>query len=458
MNLGRETEYLEFKETTSELEAALIDICAMLNKHGRGVLYFGAKNNGDVRGFQIGDSTERDISRKIYESIKPQIYPDIETEMIDESKGYIKVSFEGTNIPYSAFGRYYMRVADESRELNPDELSQIIMSVNYKSWERKASPVTVDRIDEKTLKEFFNDAVSCDRLPKTKYNKKQLLEKLNLLSEDKKYLNNAGRYLFSSDEPIELKMGVFATDEKNTLIDINPVKGNIFQLLKEAENYIKKNIHWSVDVNGFYRNEIPEIPVEALREIIVNSFAHADYLGWSKNEIDIHPGRVAIYNPGAFPDEFVPEDFVERDISSKIRNEIICDVLYKCRAVETWGTGLKKTYRLCKEAEVRVGYQKEVDGFWFFFYRNSAKDGTNDVTNSISDKNNDQLNLSELEMIILSEIEKNDTITRQELSKTTGRSVRTIQRTLENLKEKKRLERIGSARSGQWLVKKQLTK
>ena len=67
---------------------------------------------------------------------------------------------------------------------------------------------------------------------------------------------------------------------------------------------------------------------------------------------------------------------------------------------------MKKTYRLCKEDEVRVGYQKEADGFWFFFYRNSAKDGTNDGTNSISDKNNDQLNLSELEMIILSEIEK----------------------------------------------------
>ena len=213
-----------------------------------------------------------------------------------------------------------MRVADESRELNPNELAQIIKTVNYKSWERKASSVTTDQIDEKTLKEYFNDAIGCERLPKTKYNKKQLLEKLNLLSEDKNHLNNAGRYLFSNDEPIELKMGVFATDEKNTLIDINPVRGNIFQLLKEEENYIKKNIHWSVDINGLHRNEIPEIPVEALREIIVNSFAHADYLGWSKNEIDIHPGRVAIYNPGAFPDEFVPEDFVERDISSKIRS------------------------------------------------------------------------------------------------------------------------------------------
>ena len=245
-------------------------------------------------------------------------------------------------------------------------------------------------------------------------------------------------------------MGVFATDEKNTLIDINPVKGNIFQLLKEAENYIKKNIHWSVDINGLHRNEIPEIPVEALREIIVNSFAHADYLGWSKNEIDIHPGRVAIYNPGAFPDEFVPEDFVERDISSKIRNEIICDVLYKCKAVETWGTGLKKTYLLCKEASVKVGYQKEIDGFWFFFFRNSAKNGTDNVTNVGTNIN--EKYLTELELIILSEIEKDNAISRQKLSNLTGRSVRSIQRTLDSLKEKGILQRTGSTRNGSWLV------
>ena len=72
MNLGRENEVLEFKETTRELTEAIIDIVAILNKHNRGTLYFGVKNNGDVLGFQIGDSTERNISRKIFERIKPQ--------------------------------------------------------------------------------------------------------------------------------------------------------------------------------------------------------------------------------------------------------------------------------------------------------------------------------------------------------------------------------------------------
>ena len=48
MNLGKENEQIEFKESTSELSDALIDITAILNKHNCGTLYFGVKNNGDV--------------------------------------------------------------------------------------------------------------------------------------------------------------------------------------------------------------------------------------------------------------------------------------------------------------------------------------------------------------------------------------------------------------------------
>ena len=53
MNLGGENEQQEFKESTSELTAAMDDISAILNKHQRGILYFGVRDNGDVIGFQM---------------------------------------------------------------------------------------------------------------------------------------------------------------------------------------------------------------------------------------------------------------------------------------------------------------------------------------------------------------------------------------------------------------------
>ena len=45
MNLGKESETLEFKKTTGELKEAMISISSILNKHGVGTLYFGVKQN-----------------------------------------------------------------------------------------------------------------------------------------------------------------------------------------------------------------------------------------------------------------------------------------------------------------------------------------------------------------------------------------------------------------------------
>jgi ATP-dependent DNA helicase RecG len=80
----REDETNEFKKSTSELNEAMISISSILNKHGNGVIYFGLKNDGTPNKFTINDSTIRDVSRKIYESIKPQIFPEIKTETIDD--------------------------------------------------------------------------------------------------------------------------------------------------------------------------------------------------------------------------------------------------------------------------------------------------------------------------------------------------------------------------------------
>ena len=446
MNLGKESETKEFKETTAELEEALIDMTAMLNKHGHGELYIGVKNNGDVCGFQIGESTSRDVERKIFESIKPALHPTI-TEETEEGKKYIKVVFSGISKPYCCSGKYYIRVNDVSRELSPLELTTLILNSNYQKWEEMVSSSILDDADENALREFLTKAIEAKRMGEEKYDRDALLNKLGLVFEDGFHLNNAGRILFSKSGPIKLKMAVFATNEKRTFLDINERQGNIFSLIDEAEAYVKKNIRWGASIVDFERIETPEIPVEALREIIVNSFAHANYIGTSVHEIDIHPDRIAIYNPGSFPDGFIPEDFRNKSISSKIRNELICDVLFKCRKIESWSTGFRKTFSLCEEAGVEVGYEKEYDGFWFFFKRK----GYEPSKTTEFDSNG----LSELTQIVLSEIEKNPYVTRDSLSSITGRTSRHIQRSLDVLKEKGIIIRVNGNRNGHWEVKKQ---
>lgn len=73
INIGSENEQVEYKKSTGELKEGIVSICSILNKHGSGDLYFGIKNNGDVIGQKIGESTLRDVSRAIRENIKPAI-------------------------------------------------------------------------------------------------------------------------------------------------------------------------------------------------------------------------------------------------------------------------------------------------------------------------------------------------------------------------------------------------
>ena len=48
LKFEKETETLEFKKTTGELKEAVISVASILNKNGKGEVYFGIKNDGKV--------------------------------------------------------------------------------------------------------------------------------------------------------------------------------------------------------------------------------------------------------------------------------------------------------------------------------------------------------------------------------------------------------------------------
>src|SRR3990167_8686484 len=104
----KENETTELKKSTSELKEAIISICSILNKHGKGTVYFGIEDDGRVVGQQIGKSTIKDISKSISDHLEPKIYPDIKIQKLS-GKDCIVVNFSGLDTVYSAFGRYYLR-------------------------------------------------------------------------------------------------------------------------------------------------------------------------------------------------------------------------------------------------------------------------------------------------------------------------------------------------------------
>ena len=74
MNFKIETEFVEFKNSISQLPRAIEALSAMLNKHGEGKVYFGVNDNGKVIGVELGNKTIKDISQQISEKITLVIF------------------------------------------------------------------------------------------------------------------------------------------------------------------------------------------------------------------------------------------------------------------------------------------------------------------------------------------------------------------------------------------------
>jgi ATP-dependent DNA helicase RecG len=218
-----------------------------------------------------------------------------------------------------------------------------------------------------------------------------------------------------------------------------------------AMGYIIRNIRWKVLIDGeeVQRQEIPEIPLDALREAIVNSFAHARYDLAVQHEIDIFSNRISIVNPGSFANEFEPIDFVSRDIHSFLRNETIARVLYLCKDVETFGSGIRKIYSLCNAAGVEIKYENADTDFKIEFSRIDRN------KSPLSGQENGQINdhISDLEQAVLSCLREKPEMTNAELIVKTGKSQRTITRVLASLKGKGLINRIGSNKTGYWNVR-----
>lgn len=369
MGFGIETETLEFKKTTAETKEAINSICAILNKHGKGEVYFGIASGGKIIGQTVTEQTLRDIGIAISNAIAPKIYPEISCVTI-EDKNCIRIKFEGVEQPYYANGKAKIRVADSDLDMSPSELERYILNKNSfaDKWENKISNTDIEAVDEKLLKRYLDKAKDKKRINLEYTDKKTVLNKLFLTLDGK--LLNAGKVLFCESEMAELQMAIFATGERLTFNDIKRMHGDIFTLIDAAELYVRSNINWKVKFDGsMQRKEIPEIPVEALREAIVNSFCHKNYAVMEANEVAIFKDRIEIYNPGSFPSGYQPEDFIKGSERPVRRNPLIAQILYYSQDAENFGTGLKRIVQSCSEAGIKVEFKTTKAGFVSVFYR-----------------------------------------------------------------------------------------
>ncbi|MDR1604169.1 MAG: hypothetical protein LBS10_05185 [Gracilibacteraceae bacterium] len=235
-------------------------------------------------------------------------------------------------------------------------------------WDGELSRKTVDDVDETVLKDYLDQANRAGRIGFFYTTREDVLNRLNMVVDGK--LKNAAYALFVGSNMLEVQMAIFAGTERLTFNDIQREHGSIIDLIRISERYVRSNIRWRVKFDGsLERKEIPEIPVDAVREAIINSYCHRDFISSQNNEVVIYKNRIEIYNPGTFPAGLKPEDFIEGNEPSVKRNPQLAQLMYYSRDIENFGTGLKRISTACKESGVKLEFRLMKRGFAVAFYR-----------------------------------------------------------------------------------------
>jgi len=446
-NMRTESETLELKRSTSELKEGAISVASILNKHQKGELYFGVRNDGTVVGQTVSEQTVRDVSRTLSERIEPRVYPKIERVRL-EGKDCIRVRFSGNDIPYLAFGRAYIRVGDEDRLLSARELERMFLSRNrdHAPWESETSERTFSEVHAPTLRRVIKKANEAGRIDFDFGNVKGILKKLGLM--DRGRLLKAAEALFCKHNAVEVQAAVFAGTDKTTFIDIKQFKGTLFSLLEQSEAYVKEHMDWRVKFGKLEREEIPEIPVDALREALVNSLCHRDFRIPKGNEVAIFKDRIEIFNPGDFPEGYKPQDFIKGEERSIPRNPLIAGVLFQSKDIEKWGSGLKRISKECTANGVPVDFKVLKSGFLVTFHRQAAKVAGEKGWERLGEGLGERL--GETGRKILNLIRRDKYITIGSLSKKLGISTTAIEKNLAGLKKRGSLRRAGPDKGGHW--------
>jgi len=386
------------------------------------------------------------------DNTEPKAFPNVEVRQIN-GKDCIVVEALGTISPYFAYGRAYIRVGESDKAMSAHEIETRMQSKKKFLWESEISKKTLADVNEELVKEFMRKARAAKRIDFDFVDVKTTLHKLSLL--DRNQLTRAAEILFCDENSMEVQAAIFAGTDKLTFLDIKSFKGNLFSLRQQAEIYVKEHMKWRAELKGGPRKEIPEIPVEALREAVGNSLCHRDFSNPKGNEVAIFKDRIEIYNPGLFPQEINPEDFFIGGEHSILRNPLIAETMYKSKDIERWGSGIKRIHDECVVAGVQVEFKRLKTGFVVVFYRPKWEEGEGleeggqkRWSEKVVRKGGQKLSTKQI--VVRDLIKQDPYISRKALSETLGIHESAVQKHIDALKAKEVIKRIGPDKGGHW--------
>ena len=454
-----ESRTLELKKTTGELKDAMHTACAFLNSEGGWLIFGITPNSLKMVGQEVTDSTQRELAQAL-SLFEPAI--DIRVEYIDipdiPERKIIAINFDGWvwgKNPYTYHGCPYYKVESTTRVMPRDMFEERLKAAkpHQLSWERLlADDFDLTELNENHILNAVRMGVRGGRMPASALSLsiEDILTKFSLMKNGQ--LMQAAIALFAhnvEDYPqLLLRMSRFKGVNKQEFVDSQRARGDFFDLLDAGMDFCFKHLNLHGRVVGLQRDEKLEIPVEALREALINALCHRSYDSISGSvSLAIYDDRLEIENPGRFPVGITPDNIVSLH-DSRPFNPLIAETLYKCTWLESWGSGVGRMREACLKQHLAAPYYElRPSGIAIVFKRNLSIHGEN-----IGENIGENL-LTERQQLIYNSIKENGENTAKDLARIHGLSQRTVEREISFLRHNGYIDKDGT-KKGVWIILK----
>ena len=190
----------------------------------------------------------------------------------------------------------------------------------------------------------------------------------------------------------------------------------------------------------------------SLRECLANALIHADYYGRRGIVIDKEFRKITISNPGTF--RIGIDEAIAGGISDA-RNGKLFNMFSLIKVGERSGSGLCDVYSVWKTHGYKKPLLKETvgpDRITLVLELDGRYDGVNDGDGPKSFSIYPELTRTQRK--VYEEIKRNPSAPAKWIAETVGLSKPTVERAVAVLKEKGYLLRLGSSKTGTWMIKK----
>ena len=366
--LAGESKNVEFKENLPEKSIKYMkSVVAFANGTGGKIIFGIADKTREVVGFDKEDVFKKmdAIANAVSDSCEPAIIPDITLQTVDGKTVIVVEVSEGRQRPYyiKALGRdggVYVRVAGTTRLADDYMVKELLFEGSNRYYDQALCTglnVTDEDIDAlcKAMKEqAVRNARTEEQKASIKDVGRQQLRSWGILIErdGKDYPSNAFAILAGNGGlHVATQCGVFKGTTKAVFVDRREYTGPLWKQIDEAFQFVLRNIHLGATIVGVYRQDIYEIPTDAIRELIINAMVHRSYLDHGTIQVAVYDNRLEITSPGKLPMGQTLERMKEG--YSKIRNEALAHAFSYMNLIEHWGSGIPRIIEKVKAAGLR---------------------------------------------------------------------------------------------------------